>query len=601
MALSVEEVRRECRERGKRRLINIAVLHENRLRLHTQAVPSTPALADMEYRRRRGRDVTLTAVQGVGQALDDFLAFAGNLIPHDKFKTFKSLLRFPLKTNEVTAVCFDKLSRVFDGRDPVMTYRFTSREHLDDWEAYRHDVLGEPEVWRTKAWDVFQQNINAVMVVDMPAEQRRGDRYPSPYFFFLPISEVVAYGTAGRSSQMEYIIFRQEGGRVAVIDDTSYRLFRFENDEPGELLADIPHGLGYCPARFFWDEPMSLQEYDVKRSPLTRQLDNLDWYLFYVLSKRHLDLYGSYPIYSGYEQNCDFRNDESGDYCDGGFLKDRHGHWRYDGNGLMPCPKCGDRRIVGAGSFIEVPVPIEGQPDLRNPVQMLTVDRGSLDYNVEEEERLRENIITGVVGTNEEVTTRDALNEQQIKANFESQTTVLGRVKKGFESAQRWVDETVCRLRYGAAFVSADIDYGTEFYLSTADELRERYARAKEAGSSEAELEALQRKIIATEYRNDPATLRRMTVLGELEPYAHLTRDEVLTLYEKGLVPREDLLVKMNFTEYVNRFERENMDVVEFGAGIDYDKKIAAVRDKLREYAAELDTGQAKGFGFKNK
>ena len=539
MALSVEEVRRECRERGKRRLINIAVLHENRLRLHTQAVPSTPALADMEYRHRRGRDVTLTAVQGVGQALDDFLAFAGNLIPHDKFKTFKSLLRFPLKTNEVTAVCFDKLSRVFDGRDPVMTYRFTSREHLGSHPRQGGGLC--------------------------KAEQRRGDRYPSPYFFFLPISEVVAYGTAGRSSQMEYIIFRQEGGRVAVIDDTSYRLFRFENDEPGELLADMPHGLGYCPARFFWDEPMSLQEYDVKRSPLTRQLDNLDWYLFYVLSKRHLDLYGSYPIYSGYEQNCDFRNDESGDYCDGGFLKDRHGHWRYDGNGLMPCPKCGDRRIVGAGSFIEVPVPIEGQPDLRNPVQMLTVDRNSLDYNVEEEERLRENIITGVVGTNEEVTTRDALNEQQIKANFESQTTVLGRVKKGFESAQKWVDETVCRLRYGAAFVSADIDYGTEFYLSTADELRERYARAKAAGSSEAELEALQRKIIATEYRNDPATLRRMAVLGELEPYAHLTRDEVITLYEKGLVPREDLLVKMNFTEYVSRFERENMDVVEFG------------------------------------
>ena len=235
------------------------------------------------------------------------------------------------------------------------------------------------------------------------------------------------------------------------------------------------------------------------------------------------------------------------------------------------------------------------------PVQMLTVDRNSLDYNVEEEERLRENIITGVVGTNEEVTTRDALNEQQIKANFESQTTVLGRVKKGFESAQKWVDETVCRLRYGAAFVSADIDYGTEFYLSTADELRERYARAKAAGSSEAELEALQRKIIATEYRNDPATLRRMAVLGELEPYAHLTRDEVINLYEKGLVPREDLLVKMNFTEYVSRFERENMDVVEFGAGIDYDKKIAAVREKLREYAAEADGARTTNFGFNSK
>lgn len=60
----------------------------------------------------------------------------------------------------------------------------------------------------------------------------------------------------------------------------------------------------------------------------------------------------------------------------------------------------------------------------------MTVDRNSLDYNVSEEERLRTNIITAVVGTNEEITTREALNEQQIKANFESQSTVLNRVKK---------------------------------------------------------------------------------------------------------------------------------------------------------------------------
>ena len=61
---------------------------------------------------------------------------------------------------------------------------------------------------------------------------------------------------------------------------------------------------------------------------------------------------------------------------------------------------------------------------------------------------MRTNIITAEVGTNEEITTREALNEQQIKANFESQSTVLNRVKKGFEAAQKFVDETVCRLRY---------------------------------------------------------------------------------------------------------------------------------------------------------
>ena len=65
------------------------------------------------------------------------------------------------------------------------------------------------------------------------------------------------------------------------------------------MLIDSPHDLGYTPARFFWNEAISLREPDVKASPLTEQLESMDWYLFYHISKRHLDMYGSYPIYSG--------------------------------------------------------------------------------------------------------------------------------------------------------------------------------------------------------------------------------------------------------------------------------------------------------------
>jgi hypothetical protein len=251
---------------------------------------------------------------------------------------------------------------------------------------------------------------------------------------------------------------------------------------------------------------------------------------------------------------------------DGGFLKNRQGQWLYDNNGLlMPCPHCHEKRITGAGSFVEVPVPIEGQPDLHDPVGMLSVDRASLDYTTEEDARLREAIITAIVGTNEEITTRDALNEQQIKANFESQSTVLNRVKKGFEEAQAFVDETCCRLRYGTAFISLNINYGTEFYLQTSDELRERYKNAKESGASEADLDALSQQIIETEYRTNPQMMQRMIILSDLEPYRHLSREEVQTLRDKNLVSDVTVMVKMNFADYIRRFERENMNVTEFG------------------------------------
>lgn len=524
----------------------------------------------------------------VCQPLTDFMSWVGNLLPADKFKIFKQLFRYPVTTNEVTGICFDKLSRVFDGRNPAFNYQFLNSEQRDDWEYYRQEILKEPTIWQTTGWDYFKTEINSVLIVDMPAEPDPTDKYPQPYFYWLTIDNVIDYEIDPTSGKISYIIFKQPNDIIAVIDDTSYRLFKKENASIGELIAEKPHGLGYCPARFFWNVPLTLAESDVKESPLTKQLEKLDWFLFFHISKRHLDMYGAYPIYSGYEQNCDYTNQETGDYCDGGFLKDRQGYYKLDSAGLLcRCPKCGEKRIAGVGSFVEVPIPGENQPDLRNPVQMLTADVASLDYNVNEIERLKNEIITSIVGVDNEIINDQALNEKQVDANFESQSTILNRVKKGFEDAQTFVDETICRLRYGNSFVSAKVNLGTEFYTLSVGDLRNRYKLAKESGASEAELDALQTQIIETEYRNNPTQLQRMIILSELEPYRHLTRGEMLDLFEKGLVQEKEVKIKLNFADLVRRFERENTNVLEFGTAIPFVKKIQIIKQTLENYVSE--------------
>lgn len=566
--LTAERVNKIITEGARRETIKRAEFHQYRIRFHAQM-----RLSSYLY-----------------QPTTDFLAFVKNILPHDKYKTFLAMFRWPVKTNEITSVCFDKLSRIFDGRNPVFSYQFTSPELADDWEEYRTTKLNEPSVWSTKGWEFFQTDINSVLICDLPEEQTA--ERPEPYFYWLPIGSVIAYKADRDTGVMDYIIFHQDGRRIAVIDGASYRTFKETKDgHVGELLSEHPHNLGYCPARFFWNEPLSLEDPDVKRSPLTKELDSLDWFLFYHLSKRQLDLSGAYPIYSGYEQACDFSNAENGDYCDGGYLKNKEGFYQYDASGmLLRCPKCGEKRTIGPGSFVEIPIPDgKEQPDLRNPVQMLTVDRKSLDYNVEEVRRLRSEIITSVVGQEEEITQREALNEQQIMANFESQTTVLNRVKRGFEEAQQFVDSTCCRLRYDTDFISASINYGTKFYLATTAQLREEYKAAKDAGASETELDAMQRQIIETEYHNDPQQMRRMMLLFELEPLHHLTTTEATNLYKEGLIDAETLRLKINFPEWVRRFERENMNVLEFGSALSYDKKISQIKQTLLSYAANQD------------
>lgn len=575
MPYTIEELRKRVSERRGGETIDRARLHQSRIQFHTVK-----------------RVTTYGTLPYFGLPVSQFLAMVDNVLPHDKAVVFKTLFRFPLKTNEITDVCFDKLSRIFDGRNPSYNYQFSDTSFREDWDAYRQEKLNEPEVWATKGWEFFKSEINSVLVVDLPEEQ--SGEWPEPYFYWLPITDVIAFKADPESGVMKYIAFRRKD-RIVVLDDGYYRVWRDKNHSgqlTGEPEVEVPHDLGYTPARFFWNVPLSLKDPDLKASPLSGVLESLDWFEFFHISKRQLDLYGAYPILSGYEMACDYSNAENGDHCDGGFIKDRQGHYRLDPaglNGLMMCPKCGKKRVVGAGSFIEIPIPNadEQVPDLKDPVKMLTVDRNALDYNVNEQKRLREEIITAVVGQDEIVTDRDAFNEQQVRANFESVTTVLNRVKKGFEAAMEWVDTTICKLRYGRYFVSASVNLGTEFYLSTPDELRERYKTAKESGAPEADLDMMLQQIVETEYRNNPTQMRRMLILGDLEPYRHLTRKEAIDLAGQGIISASDLRIKLNFPAYVRRFERENTNVLTFGEAIDYDKKINAIRAEFIRYAEE--------------
>lgn len=578
MGYDVAEIRKRITENKNADALTRAKLHQMRIKFHTV------------------KRITAFNSPYISIPLTQFLAMVENILPHDKFVLFKALFRYPIKTNEITAVCFDKLSRIFDGRNPAFNYQFVNAAQKDDWEQYRQTKLNEPAVWSTKGWEFFKSEINSVLIVDVAREQTT--ELPEPYFYWLPINDVITYKADPTTGVMDFIVFRRRD-EIVVLDDASYRVWDDEKHTgqiKGDPKVEAPHDLGYCPARFFWNESLSLEDPDVKASPLSGELESLDWFEFFHISKRQLDLFGAYPILSGYEQSCDFSNAENGDYCDGGFLRDKQGRYRLDMAGLLlRCPKCGNKRIIGAGSFVEIPVPneAENQPDLRNPVQLLTVDRDALDYNVDEQKRLREEIITAVVGQDEIVTNRDAFNEQQVQANFESVTTVLNRVKRGFEDAQTWVDETVCRLRYGNYFLSARINYGTEFYLYSPDELRQRYKAAKDAGMSESELDLLNNQILETEYRNDPTQLRRMQLLAELEPFRHLSRQEVSELYDKNLVSVEDLRIKLNFPNFVRRFERENTNILDFGAEIPYKRKIEIITGEFRKYAAEQNPNPA--------
>lgn len=569
MALELNQIKQILQKPSKRQVIQKAVNMQRRLRFHTE---------------------TNIAVSDISQPTTIFLQWVKTLLPKDKFNIFLQLFKFPLPTPAVVEDVYRELERVFYSRNSSSSYQFTDSELAEDWANYKKNSLNEPEVWKTTGWKRMQVSPNSILVVDLPQIQKSSR--PEPYFYWLEIDAVIDYQLSKLDDNaFEWLIFNQPNHQIAVFDDTYIRVYQLnEKNEIQSLVSEASHDLGYCLARFFWSTQLNEKNKDLKKNPITKELSNLDWYLFFALSKQHLDLYAPYPIYSAYEADCNFENNETGDYCDGGFLRNAKGEYKILNDGTVEkCPCCSEKRIAGPGSFLEVPAPnqSEGVADMRNPVQITTIDKDSLDYNVSECARLKNEIVISVVGSGGTVSEKEAINETQVTANFESKTSVLNALKTNFELAQKFIEDTICKLRYGDAFISSSISWGTEFYVFTVTELYSKYKQAKENGASNSELDAISQQILEVEYRNNPLVLQRMLILKQLEPYPHKTLDEVIKLFEKGLLDEKLVKLKINFNTLVDRFERENINIIEFASKKPLRDKINIITNKLLEYVTE--------------
>lgn len=570
MVLKEREIREQFARPSKTDELALMLRHEEWLRLHVE--------------------VQLPPVRET-LPLANIRTMVASLLPADKVTTFSTLLRFPLPTNDVTAAVFDSLSAIFRGKNPVFSYRFHDGRDREDWEWYRNVVLKGRSEWSGRVWDMWKCHPNAVIVVDMPEDGGDpSDPFPQPYFFLVPTSRLISWKTAPDHTRMEWVMFRDSRDTITVVDSRSWRRYRSgTSGSLGRLIEEKEHGLTETPARFIWSEPLSVTVPDVKASPLSKELSALDWYVFSDVSKRGLDLSSAYPIYWGYREDCDY-SDADGRHCEHGHLVDAEGHIALDAFGQpMACPLCSQHRTTGPGSFVGVPAPEEGAPDMRDPVGLLEIDRSSLDYNVEDLGRQRKRIIDSCVGVDGGggIISEASLADKQVDATYEDRTAVLNRVKKGFEECERDVEGWICEMRYGTSFMGVDISYGTEFFAYNPDTLRKRYKEAKDSGASSAELDALRQQIIQSEYRNDPAQIERMEILSNVEPYRSLGMNQVLNLWEKGVVDDVTMELKGGFADYIARFERENDNITEFAVNLPFRERVNRITKTLYDYAEE--------------
>ena len=547
--------------------ISNAVIHEERVKFHTEQT------INGKYRKRG--------------ALNDYLNWVRGLLPSDKFTLFLHLFRYPVKTTILTDKIFNSFSRVFDSNNKIEQVDFVNPDLKVDYEEFNANFLRK---WETEGIEVLKSRVNSIMVIDLP-ELQTTDK-PEPYLSFVNIDSVIDISMIDESS-IEWIIYRGVDNEVIVLCDKYYRVLEMKNGSITEIKSvklEEYHDLGSTPAKFFWSTPLSYDNPILKKSPISSHLGSLDWTLFFSMSKRHLDTYAPFPILSGFQEDCDF-SAENGDTCDNGFVKDQNGFYypnRADGDSsLKKCPICSERNsLAGAGSYIEVPVPDEsnGNVDLRNPVSITTVPRENLNFVTDEAMRLDLEIYQDVTGDLGTTINTQAINSDQVFSFFESQRQKLMPIKINFEIAIKWVNESICKLRYGDDFIGYSIDLGNELYLIDQKVLLNVYTNSKKDGLSSIILDELEDQFNQTKYKNNLSKLSRIKILNHLDPLRHKTSEEASKMYSEGIINYETYYLKSNFSSLIMQFERENMDILMFGSLLNFNQKVNRIKDILLSY-----------------
>jgi hypothetical protein len=564
MVLELNILPKLIQEKKNSNLVSIAVRNEERLRFHC---------------------TTMMDGRNVPAALYSFEQYVKSiLLSEDKSKMFLTFMRFPIATNSLVDSIFTELNKVFYGQNFVNKVAFSSQDIQENYEQYITNSVNIHEIFKTKGYEAMVNNINSIVVVDLPDTQTT-DR-PEPYFYFLNIANVMAFEVKADSDVFEYLIYKDEVTQnIIIIDDMKYIICEVDktNDDI-KVLRTANHDLGYVPAKFFWKDYLNGISKCIKKSPISKELDKLDYLEFKLISKRIADLGGEYPITYSYEEtrDCDFHTNEL--HCKDGYLVDDRDQFAIGGDGsVMKCPICAEKGFRGAGTHITVPIPDEGEPDISKPVGMMVTPPTTLKNISDSIDMLEMKIYNSVVGY-DGFFSENSMSDTQIRSNFENRKTVLCSIKTNFEECETFIVNTICKMRYDKAYIGCTIDYGTEFYLYKVEDIRSMYKTAKEAGASETELDYLDEQIIRTELRNNQQQLRRALYIRSLEPYRNLSVKDVADMASSGIIDTELAKIKAQFPTLIDRFERENCNILEFGSNTDENTKANAIINQLKKY-----------------
>lgn len=509
--------------------------------------------------------------------------YLSNILSTEKYNAIIKYFLFPLDIVNISNDIMTDIYTVFSGRNAAFDVQYPN----DRFKEIAEQVLSELNLrqWiEEKGKKVLKSAPNAVTVVDL-------DKMGNPILVLVPNEKLMGY-EFNTDGSFEYIVFchsegKDENGnawkKIGVYDSEYYRVV-LEQSGNYSMLVENPHNLGYCPAKFFYDKP-KINKREFNRSvPLTNAMGAMVKWQLFELFTYFADHYGTFPIVEYALSQCD---DEK---CEDGIIAPQP-NLGTDNEILSwtqpkACPTCAKNNLIGPGTAVGVEVSEDADvQDTRGVLNFVSVDINGLEFLKTKQEDREGFIKTNTVGYNNTMT-KEAVNEQQVRALVESRRKPLLEVKEHLNELYKWIVKTTFKLLYEVD-VNVSADFGTEFFIMTEKDILLLIQEAKKSGVQSSEIAELNHLLIATKYKNNPYKAQYMRIAADLEPSPFDTREEVEKKAAAGMISREDYYIKLNFTDLIGKFERENGSIVAFGAELPYEEKINRIKNTLIFYTQQ--------------
>lgn len=513
-----------------------------------------------------------------------------------KYERVLQFFRYPLPIVQISDDILNDYFKLFEGKNRNISVNGSNDvKALKNW-LNENDV----EKWiEQNMRSVLTNKPNSFVVVDI--------KNGNPYLLNIGSERLIDVEFKNKFGDVEYIAFvhsiKKKENQVevngqstiytkyyAVYDEENY--FVISKDSNSDEYVEVSsqkHNIGYCPAKSFVSSSVNKKNLFQRRVAFSGSLSRMEDYTIFDVFRNYVDHYAPFPVTESPEKPCKNTDCIDGKVKEEVFVSNSSNEKKTIYN---DCPVCNGGKNrgqhIGPGLHIGIePSMNKDQNDASGYFRMIFPDVDKLEYVPKKLDGIVAELKNHIVGVNKMVE-KEAVNELQAKGGFDSMESVVVRNKREPEIIHKWIIETVSKILYRTTKVSVEVNYGTEWFLLTEDELQTRYDNAKKIGLPIEEVLNIYKQLIGTKYKNNPEKLKREMMLLDLDLYPMYSIKECIELKKESILDDFQLSFKVNFQRFISMFESKNIEITMFGVSLPYWKRIEAIQKSLYLYNQEL-------------